>query len=98
MTSPLADRLRPRDITEVSGQKHLLGDGKILRRIIEGEGFQRPPYLPQRQRRIISLIYHNLIAKSHSLFFYLSEGVAQRRVLYIVVVFIKDREDVFSVF
>ena len=35
MTSPLADRLRPRDITEVSGQKHLLGENKILRRIIE---------------------------------------------------------------
>jgi len=35
MTSPLADRLRPKDISEVSGQKHLLGEGKILRRIIE---------------------------------------------------------------
>ncbi|MBE6729005.1 MAG: replication-associated recombination protein A [Ruminococcaceae bacterium] len=35
MNSPLADRLRPTDISEVAGQKHLLGDGKILRRIIE---------------------------------------------------------------
>ncbi len=32
---PLAARLRPETIDEVVGQKHLLGPGKILRRIIE---------------------------------------------------------------
>ena len=35
MTGPLADRIRPTEIDEVAGQKHLLGEGKILRRIIE---------------------------------------------------------------
>ena len=35
MNSPLADRVRPSSIDEVSGQRHLLGEGKILRRIIE---------------------------------------------------------------
>lgn len=35
MTGPLADRIRPATIDEVAGQKHLLGEGKILRRIIE---------------------------------------------------------------
>ncbi len=35
MSSPLADRIRPQALTEVVGQKHLLGDGKPLRRIIE---------------------------------------------------------------
>jgi len=35
MTSPLADRIRPKTLDEVSGQKHLLAEGKILRRIIE---------------------------------------------------------------
>ncbi len=35
MNSPLADRVRPENINEVAGQKHLLGEGKILRRIIE---------------------------------------------------------------
>ena len=35
MTGPLADRVRPATIDEVAGQKHLLGEGKILRRIIE---------------------------------------------------------------
>ncbi len=35
MNSPLADRLRPQKIEEVAGQKHLLSDGKVLRKIIE---------------------------------------------------------------
>ena len=35
MNSPLADRIRPSCISEVAGQKHLLGEDKILRRIIE---------------------------------------------------------------
>ncbi len=37
MSSPLADRLRPHTIDEVVGQKHLLGDKKALRRIIESK-------------------------------------------------------------
>ena len=35
MKSPLADRVRPTNIEEVAGQKHLLFQGKILRRVIE---------------------------------------------------------------
>ena len=35
MKSPLADRVRPKNIDEVAGQKHLLGENKVLRRIIE---------------------------------------------------------------
>lgn len=34
-TQPLADRLRPRTLEEFAGQTHLLGEGKILRRLIE---------------------------------------------------------------
>ena len=34
---PLAARLRPRDLDEFAGQKHLLGEGKVLRRLIEGD-------------------------------------------------------------
>ncbi len=33
--NPLADRIRPDSIDNVVGQKHLLGKGKLLRRIIE---------------------------------------------------------------
>ncbi len=35
MPAPLADRIRPSSLDEVVGQKHLLGEGKALRRIIE---------------------------------------------------------------
>ncbi len=34
---PLAARLRPRDLSEFCGQKHLLGEGKVLRRLIEND-------------------------------------------------------------
>jgi len=35
MKTPLADRVRPTEISEVAGQKDLLSEGKILRKIIE---------------------------------------------------------------
>jgi putative ATPase len=36
-TAPLAVRMRPRTLQEFIGQKHLLGEGKLLRRIIEAD-------------------------------------------------------------
>ena len=35
MLKPLADRFRPQSLDDIVGQKHLLGQGKPLRRIIE---------------------------------------------------------------
>lgn len=35
--SPLAARLRPRSLEEVAGQEHLIGPGRILRRLIEND-------------------------------------------------------------
>ena len=35
MRAPLADRIRPQTLDDVVGQQHLLGKGKVLRRIIE---------------------------------------------------------------
>ncbi|HEY3276284.1 MAG TPA: replication-associated recombination protein A [Syntrophorhabdaceae bacterium] len=32
---PLADRMRPRDLTEFVGQEHILGEGRMLRRLLE---------------------------------------------------------------
>ena len=32
---PLADKIRPQTLDDVVGQKHILGEGKVLRRIIE---------------------------------------------------------------
>ena len=34
---PLASRLRPQTLDEFCGQKHLLGEGKVLRRLIESD-------------------------------------------------------------
>ena len=34
-TGPLASRLRPRDLSEFVGQKHLLGEGKVLKQMID---------------------------------------------------------------
>lgn len=36
-SQPLAARLRPRTLEEYCGQKHLLGEGKVLRRLIESD-------------------------------------------------------------
>jgi putative ATPase len=36
--APLAVRMRPRSLDEVVGQKHLLGPGAPLRRLVEGQG------------------------------------------------------------
>lgn len=36
-TEPLAARMRPRSISEVVGQDHILGEGKLLRRVIEAD-------------------------------------------------------------
>ena len=37
LSSPLASRLRPRDLPEFVGQEHLLGEGKVLRRLIDSD-------------------------------------------------------------
>ena len=37
MRNPLADRLRPQSIEDMVGQRHLLGEGKALRRIIDSK-------------------------------------------------------------
>lgn len=34
---PLAARMRPRTLDEVAGQRHLIGEGKVLRRMIEAD-------------------------------------------------------------
>ena len=36
--APLADRMRPRTLSEFVGQDHLVGEGRVLRRLIEGGG------------------------------------------------------------
>src|SRR4026208_1133540 len=38
MSAPLAERMRPRSLAEFVGQSHLVGEGRILRRLLEGGG------------------------------------------------------------
>lgn len=38
-TMPLAARMRPRDLDEYVGQRHILGEGRLLRRAIEADRF-----------------------------------------------------------
>ena len=35
--SPLADRMRPENINDIKGQKHILGSGKIINRLVEAD-------------------------------------------------------------
>jgi len=37
-SAPLAERMRPRTLEEFAGQPHLVGPGRVLRRVAEGEG------------------------------------------------------------
>ena len=34
---PLAERIRPKNLNEFVGQEHLVGEGKILRQMIEAD-------------------------------------------------------------
>ncbi|HEY0384981.1 MAG TPA: AAA family ATPase, partial [Pyrinomonadaceae bacterium] len=38
VAAPLAERMRPRTLSEFVGQNHLVGEGRVLRRLIEGAG------------------------------------------------------------
>lgn len=35
--APLADKLRPEELSQFAGQEHLLGEGKVLRKLIEND-------------------------------------------------------------
>jgi len=38
LSAPLAERMRPRSLAEFVGQTHLVSEGRILRRLLEGGG------------------------------------------------------------
>ena len=37
MNEPLAARLRPETLDDIIGQEHLIGEGKVLRKMIEND-------------------------------------------------------------
>jgi putative ATPase len=68
--APLAERMRPRTVAEFTGQEHLLGEGRILRRMIETDSlssliFWGPPGCGK------TTLAHVIAAetKSHFIFF-----------------------------
>ena len=51
MQQPLAYRMRPRNLDEVVGQQHLVGPGKIIRRMVEAKMLFHDPVWSTRDRK-----------------------------------------------
>ena len=60
-TQPLADRMRPRTLDEFIGQRHIVGQGRLLRRAIEaatkvlaryGLKWKRPPQIHKFDHKV----------------------------------------------
>ena len=68
--APLAERMRPRTIDEYVGQEHLLGEGKLLRRLIESDSLTSLIFWgpPGSGKTTLARIIANA-TKSHFIFF-----------------------------
>ncbi|GLI37095.1 replication-associated recombination protein A [Geobacter hydrogenophilus] len=68
--APLAERMRPRTIDEYVGQEHLLGEGKLLRRLIESDTLSSLIFWgpPGSGKTTLARIIANA-TKSHFIFF-----------------------------
>lgn len=77
--APLAERLRPQNLDEFAGQEHLIGKGKVLRRMIEGDLvssmiFWGPPGVGKTT--LAQIIAHQ--TKSHFINFPLSPAASRK--------------------
>lgn len=70
---PLAARMRPETLAEVAGQKHLLADGKLLRRAIETDRFSSLIFYGPPGVGKTTLAY--VIAQQTSAYFVMLNGV-----------------------
>ena len=70
---PLAARMRPETLEEVAGQKHLLAEGKLLRRAIETDRFSSLIFYGPPGVGKTTLAY--VIARCTSAFFVMLNGV-----------------------
>ncbi len=68
--APLAERMRPRTLTEYVGQEHLLAEGKLLRRLIESDTLSSLIFWgpPGSGKTTLARIIANA-TKSHFIFF-----------------------------
>ena len=73
-TAPLAARLRPRTIDDVVGQDHLVGQGRPLRRLVEGDRLTsaEKKELAELRRRNRQLEMENDILKRAAAYFFFS--------------------------
>ena len=51
IADPLASRMRPRTLDEFAGQEHLLGPGKVLRALIDGDRISYSSSTPSPRRK-----------------------------------------------
>ena len=79
-TRPLAARLRPQELSEFAGQSHLLGPGKVLRRLIESDRissmiFWGPPGVGKTT--LARIIANRTQASVHRLFSAVTSGIKE---------------------
>ncbi|MCX5901712.1 MAG: replication-associated recombination protein A [Proteobacteria bacterium] len=92
-TTPLSERMRPENLEEFVGQDHLLGTGKLLRRMMEGDELYSiilwgPPGTGK------TTLAHIIAAASHSLFMPLSAVTSSiKEVREIIAQAIKDKKE-----
>jgi putative ATPase len=69
-SAPLAERMRPRAIAEYMGQEHLLGDGRLLRKMIESDQLSSLIFWgpPGSGKTTLARVIANA-TKSHFIFF-----------------------------
>jgi len=68
--APLAERMRPRSVAEYVGQEHLLGEGKMLRKMIESDQLSSLIFWgpPGSGKTTLAKVIANA-TKSHFIFF-----------------------------